>query len=186
MAWQNAVVILALRYLFFGRDFPGLPTSQSSLFTKRYTLHNSAFNALASTLSGFSNTTSRESLRFVLIPVIVLALVSALSSPERDLCISLFSQFQAQFSTRPNTGSSSATFELTLEIPWTKLDAFSATAKGNLDPSALPLKELNYGAVEWNWGDMLRYLDLDLACKSKVPLETKFPRNHSSDTWKYN
>jgi hypothetical protein len=41
-----------------------------------------------------------------------------------------------------------------------ELDAFSAAAKLCLDPS------LTYhGVVEWNWGDMLRHLTLDLACE---------------------
>jgi hypothetical protein len=56
------------------------------------------------------------------------------------------------------------------KIPWAALDDFSATAKHNLDPSALSLQELNCGVVEWNWGDMLSYLELDLVCKFSLSL----------------
>ena len=53
---------------------------------------------------------------------------------------------------------------LDIDIPWEKLDAYSAGVaqdSGTIQDEG----QLTVGAPEWNWWDMLNHLKLDLICK---------------------
>jgi hypothetical protein len=228
-AWKNAIVILTLRYLFFdssqkvsspihvqiqtlqltqqpppSAQSPQSSSTDSEFYTSRYALHNTAFNNLVSNLSLFPTGALACNIRFILIPIIILSLVTTPSSPERALCLFLFREFKGHFAspspgegyqaTSPDSVSSSSQKSSTgdqglgtgnqmipesetgaemgtgldVEIPWERLDKFSAEAaklgKGK--------GELTCGTVEWNWWDMLREVELDLACMSPPPFSS--------------
>ncbi|KAJ4289820.1 hypothetical protein N0V90_011151 [Kalmusia sp. IMI 367209] len=132
---------------------------QSNMWDARYDIHNEAFNTLASILATFQPHLEPISLRCILVPVIVLALVSRRNSKERALSMDYFARFD-EIMTSPSASPIGGE-KLELDIPWDKLDACSeiieAQSRGVVN---LPMSE---SAPEWNWWDMLKHIDLNLS-----------------------
>lgn len=138
------------------------PTSQ--LWDRRYELHDEAFAVLATTFAAIRNNRDAAVLRYAVVPLLIFGLITRKGSEERALCESLgvaFKEHMAASSAGPVGGD-----KLELDIPWDKLDTFSEAVERERRDSAfstdIPMAK---AAPEWNWWDMLKHTDLDLACK---------------------
>jgi hypothetical protein len=189
-AWKSAITILILRYLYFG--LPSLaPQSHnprspiidgnttnlltSTFWNDRYGIHNQAFSELSAGLFALRGELHYGCIRYVLVPLFVLALVSRHGSAERDLCLSYLDDFKEQMgkgSVLTPNGARAMTSPvggeaLDFDIPWGKLDAFSEAVEREKQTDSVfdrdPLCENS--APEWNWWCMLKHLDLQFACE---------------------
>ncbi|KAL5377617.1 hypothetical protein DPSP01_009672 [Paraphaeosphaeria sporulosa] len=127
------------------------------LWDARYDIHDEAFTTLTSVLATLQPDLDPITLRCVLIPVIILALVSRPDSKERAICVAYFERLDVfvQHSCKSRADSENMNYS----IPWDKLDAFSEVAKMQVDPE---MESMKGSAPEWNWWDMLKHIDLDL------------------------
>lgn len=194
-AFKGAITILVLRYLYFGlpnlvpqsqfrqspippeNACPGsttdLPTSD--LWNRRYDIHKEAFSELVNSSFELEDYLQDACVRYVLVPLFILALVSRPGSAERALCLRYFKKFElgmVEGSDLTHDGShaiSSPVGGQTLDfnIPWDKLDAYSEVVEREQRERAV------YGSValgaesapEWNWWYMLKHLDLKFVCE---------------------
>jgi hypothetical protein len=156
--------------------------STSNLWPSRYEIHNGAFSALFTSFFTMHDTLDPSCLRYLLVPLLILALVSQPNSPERALCLSYFAKYKEFMKTNypPDTATLAGSSplggqQLDLDISWEKLDAFSEAAtylSGNVQSSTDG--GLAQGAPEWNWYDMLDHLKLSFVCKSPFPFHRSF------------
>ncbi|ORY07136.1 hypothetical protein BCR34DRAFT_28320 [Clohesyomyces aquaticus] len=154
----------------------------SSLWESRYEIHDEAIASLFTSFAALYEIIEKVDsvcLRYIHLPVLILALVSREGSAERALCFKYFAKFKDFMGTHypargldtdPITGEVSASPSpvggepLDFDIPWDKLDAYSAVIElggqsGLRQPDEIGLTA---GAPEWNWWDMLNTLKLDL------------------------
>ncbi|KAF2183869.1 hypothetical protein K469DRAFT_710248 [Zopfia rhizophila CBS 207.26] len=156
---------------------PSIEPPNPSLWPNRYEIHNEAFSALSTSFFTLFDYMDPIYLRYIVLPLIILALVSRPGSAERALCFSYFDKFKQFMATKEppkSTADSSYSRERTtspsplagehldFDIPWEKLDAFSeATEHGRRNDIGQGFDKLTAGAPEWNWWDMLNHLKLD-------------------------
>ncbi|KAF2016362.1 hypothetical protein BU24DRAFT_409470 [Aaosphaeria arxii CBS 175.79] len=142
------------------------PYLESDLWHERYELHNKAFFTLVQSLTALHDDVDLTFLRHILTPLIILALVSRPASTERELCFSYLAKHKQLTESNPlhNLTNSRGREELNMDIPWDKLDAFSASAESGKEDSVMQgwSNGLTVGAPEWNWWDMLSDLKLEL------------------------
>jgi hypothetical protein len=133
---------------------------------RRYDIHNEAVSELVESLSNFRGIEDASFLRYVLIPLIILALVSRPGSAERTLCADLFEQFTNSMAVKRSTLNPIGGPPLSLDIPWERLDAYSAQVQQpRQDTEAEAEIRLRNAAPEWNWWYMLKEINLSNACK---------------------
>jgi hypothetical protein len=149
-----------------------------STWNMRYDIHNEAFVSLVAALAALHDDGPPLGSRYVLMPVLILALVTRPGSKERDLCVSFINKFKssmASVSLDPTGGE-----ELDLNIPWDKLDAYSdLVEKERRDSVGSAETLMPQSAPEWNWWDMLKHTDMNMSCKCSLP--SFFPRIYSTD-----
>lgn len=146
----------------------------SNLWDTRYEIHDEAFTVLSTNFIALHDDLDPVCLRYILVPLLILSLVSRPNSDERALCLSYFAKFKA-FMAGPSESASAGSpapvspiggEELELDISWEKLDAYSEIVdrerRENLLSTNVPMDR---SAPEWNWWDMLKHIDLNLACK---------------------
>lgn len=153
---------------------PFINPPDSKLWENRYKLHDEAFSDLSSIFFGPHQFLDPSCLRYILMPLLILALVSRKNSPEREICFSYFAQFKEYMAKNypsggsPGLPSPQGGQALDFDISWDKLDAYSAKVeeerRGN---TMLDEAELTKGAPEWNWWDMLKEIQIDVICKYK-------------------
>jgi hypothetical protein len=137
----------------------------SNIWSTRYEIHDEAFVTLFTALATLHDDVDPVNLRYVLIPIMVLALVSRPYSKERGLCFSLLADFK-RFMARSAPGPLDVEF-VNMDIPWEKLDAYSEAIEQMRRDSAGPEDvQMAQSAPEWNWWDMMKHIDLDMSCKS--------------------
>jgi hypothetical protein len=142
------------------------PTSQ--LWNSRYTIHKESFNTLSTTLSALAKDPEPIYIRYFLLPIIILALVSRPHSKERAMCLAYFTTLD-DFLRRPSTSPVGGE-NLPIDIPWAKLDAYSEAAERETrNGSVLRESTTSASAPEWNWWDMLRHTELNLTCMYNQP-----------------
>lgn len=129
------------------------------LWDARFKLHTEASTILVSTLVALEPHLQAFSLRFALVPAIILGLVSRPNSIERKLCISYLSKFTG--SMQHHTATAVGETSMGYDIPWNKLDAFSDNLEKHEGGKVATMPE---SAPEWNWWDMLKHIDLNLSC----------------------
>jgi hypothetical protein len=148
---------------------PGTVLAPTSFWQLRYQIHNEAFASLADSLFFIHDDVEPACLRFIIMPLLILALVSRRDSNERELCLSYFIKYKGFMAANypPNTAPSPQGGEqLQLDIPWEELDAYSDEAQRlRRDGLAEEGPGLSRGAPEWNWWDALSHLKLNLVCK---------------------
>lgn len=137
-------------------------------WTRRYEIHNQATSELFHNLSALATQAYADALRFVLLPLMVLALVSRPDSVERALCLGLFARFKTLSNgqnTVPNPIGGSG---LDFGIPWDRLDEYSGEMEQQRREDVVVLEpQLENSAPEWNWWSMLKRTNLQTVCKSK-------------------
>jgi hypothetical protein len=133
---------------------------------RRYEIHNNAVLELFESLSALRGLEDASFLRYALIPVTILALVSRPGSTERTLCVNLFEQFTNSMAAKRTTLNPIGGPPLSLDIPWQRLDSYSAQVQQQRqDTSGDAEIRLRNAAPEWNWWYMLKEVDFSCACK---------------------
>jgi hypothetical protein len=133
---------------------------------RRYDIHNDAVSELYDSLAFLHTLDDASFLRYVMLPMVVLALVSLPGSHERALYGMLLQRFKDSMSslrrdTNPIGGSS-----IDYDISWDALDGYSAEIKQQLRNSTGYVEPiLKNAAPEWNWRHMLKRINLTSACK---------------------
>ncbi|KAF2267582.1 hypothetical protein CC78DRAFT_541535 [Lojkania enalia] len=141
----------------------------SSLWSQRYKIHDDAFSALSSSLFALHDMLDPVCVRFIVLPLLMLGLVSRPNSPERALCFSFFAKYKENMAATharqkartppcPQGGE-----ELQFDIPWDRLDAYSQAIEQRHQAMLVGEGEgPSQGAPEWNWWDMLNNTQLNL------------------------
>lgn len=139
----------------------------------RYEIHNEAFMDLSNNIMAIAENLDPQYLRYSLMPILVLALVSAPNSPERALSVACYEQFKRYMADIPRQDSNSAVPQpiggspLDFNIPWDRIDAYSEAIEKERRASVVFVDTDLYGcAPEWNWWYMLKTLQIDVMCKS--------------------
>jgi hypothetical protein len=150
------------------------PTSENISFDhwhRRYDIHNEAMNELSRSLFVLSTLDDASYLRYALLPLIVLALVSRPGSSERALALSQFQRFNDVMKETRTAQTPIGGSPLQLGIPWDRLDAFSAETERHQQDDMINVEsQLSNAAPEWNWWYMLKRIDLKQVCKySSLP-----------------
>ncbi|KAF2651666.1 hypothetical protein K491DRAFT_681981 [Lophiostoma macrostomum CBS 122681] len=144
---------------------PSSTMAPTNFWQLRYQIHDEAFASLADSLFFIHDDLDPACIRHIILPLLILALVSRRDSNERELCLSYFRKYREHMAANypPNTASSPQGGEqMTLDIPWERLDAYSAemqrVRRGTLTEEG---SGLSRGAPEWNWWDALNHLRLN-------------------------
>jgi len=136
----------------------------SNIWSTRYDIHDEAFTTLFTALAALYEDLDPVSSRYVLMPILILALVTRPHSKERALCSSFLAKFKGSM-TSPAAGPVDAE-TLAIDIPWEQLDAYSEAIESLSQDSAfsagIPMEQ---SAPEWNWWDMLKRIDMNMSCK---------------------
>jgi len=137
----------------------------TNMWDSRYDVHNEAFESLVANLLELQNEPQHVFLRYFLVPVVVLSLVSRPDSKERALCQGFFENFKNFM--EANSESPIRGDKLEIGIPWEKLDAYSAMSEQERDShlASGSCPDMPHSASEWNWWDMLKHTDMNLSCK---------------------
>ncbi|KAH7073583.1 hypothetical protein BKA63DRAFT_36278 [Paraphoma chrysanthemicola] len=145
-----------------------LPSPRSShdpitfdYWSRRYEIHNEAFAELSNSLFALSIVEDISYLRYALLPLVILALVSRPGSHERALCFSQFERFK-QFMAYESAGPTPiGGSPLDFDIRWDLLDAYSTEMEQFRGQDLVYLEpELRDSAPEWNWLHMLKRINL--------------------------
>jgi hypothetical protein len=134
---------------------------------RRYEIHNNALSELVSSLSALSTIEDNSYLRYVLLPLTVLGLVSRPGSLERALYLGQMESFQRSM-VQESTTTPSPIGGLVPEghIPWDLLDAYSMEMEQQRrDSTGFGSIELDNAAPEWNWYYMLKRVNTISICK---------------------
>jgi hypothetical protein len=136
-------------------------------WNRRYDIHNDAMSELFSSLSNLSTNQDASYLRYALIPLIILGLVSRPGSIERALYFAQMGRFQQCMVRKsiamPNPVGGSLP---KVNIPWDQLDAYSRQMEQHQrDSAGFVFNGLRNAAPEWNWYHMLRHLNLTSICE---------------------
>jgi hypothetical protein len=161
------------------------PTGENISFDhwyRRHDIHNDATNQLSRSLSTLSTLEDASYLRYALLPLVILALVSRPGSSERALALSQFQRFtdvtnETRLAQTPIGGS-----PLKLDIPWDRLDAFSAETERHKQDDMIHVESQLYNAApEWNWWQMLKRINLEQVCKysPSLPSTKQFTRMYA-------
>lgn len=147
-------------------------TPESNVWENRYELHNQALSALSSAFLQLHANLDPKYFRFILKPLLILALVSRKGSLERNLCFAFFARFQEYMAANYPPGGTAESPSpqggeaFDFEIAWDKLDAYSQKVEDEKRANAmLGENTLTKGAPEWNWWDMLKEVQIDMICK---------------------
>lgn len=133
----------------------------SNMWNSRYDIHNEAFHVLVSVLAEFQPYLEPATIRHILVPVMILALVSRPNSRERAICMYYFNKFE-EFMAVPSASPVGGA-KTELRLPWDKIDAYSGMFEAQSHYGAgFPMAE---SAPEWNWWDMLKHIDMNMSCK---------------------
>ncbi|KAF1964852.1 hypothetical protein BU23DRAFT_604551 [Bimuria novae-zelandiae CBS 107.79] len=189
-ALKGAVIILALRYLYFGLPHlaPGQQVHQppvlhehfypdsatdfhtSDLWDNRYDIHNKAFSELSTSFFALEGELHDGCIRYVLVPLFILALVSRPGSAERALCLSYFGRFKkgtVKGSVLTHDGTHAICspvggHALDFDIPWDTLDEYSNQVERDKREGGVcaDRSQCKNSAPEWNWWHMLKHLNL--------------------------
>lgn len=163
---------------YLNDPFPRSPTpvptprpDESSMtfdhWRRRYDIHNEAAAELFNSLSVLWAYEDVSYLRYTLLPIIVLALISPPSSEQRTLCLVLFERFKAFMSQQDAQTDHIGGSKLDFDIPWEKLDAYSAEMEQQRRADAVVVeRHLQNSAPEWNWWYMLKEINLQTVCES--------------------
>ncbi|KAF2119142.1 hypothetical protein BDV96DRAFT_596911 [Lophiotrema nucula] len=181
--------------------FPLTEPPSTMLWDKRFEIHDEAFKELSTSFFALHDTLPPICLRYIILPLCILALVSSPGSTERTVCFSYFQKFK-EFMTanyprdlsnrfprspeRTKSPSPQGGEELDIKIPWEQLDAFSAVCEQQRhNAMAEDDAGVTYGAPEWNWWDMLHNTKLDMTCKSSRSSLAKYHSigTHLSHLW---
>jgi hypothetical protein len=134
---------------------------------RRYEIHNNALTELVSSISALSTHENASYLRYVLIPLMILALVSRPGSMERALFLEQMERFQTSMA-QENTASPNPIGGSLPEIyiPWDQLDAYSLEMNQR-QSEGIPFSfsKLYNTAPEWNWYYMLKHINLTSICE---------------------
>jgi hypothetical protein len=134
---------------------------------RRYDIHNKALSELVSSVHALSAHEDPSYLRYVLIPLMILGLVSRPGSIEREVYLGQMDRFKQcmiqESTTMPNPVGG---LPPTVNIPWDLLDAYSMQMEQqNCDRAGFIFSGLHNTAPEWNWHYMLKRLNLTSICK---------------------
>ncbi|KAF2826500.1 hypothetical protein CC86DRAFT_406762 [Ophiobolus disseminans] len=121
---------------------------------RRYNIHNEATAELFQSLSAISDCEDTSYLRYAALPLMVLALISQPGSVERNLCMVLLERFKAFMADQSVTSNPIGGSALDFDIPWERLDAYSAEMERQRSEPQL------HSAPEWNWWFMLKHMNL--------------------------
>lgn len=145
------------------------PTDETVTFDhwhRRYEIHNEATSELFNSLSALASSGDPIFLRHVLLPLMVLALVSRPSSSERVLCSGLFDRYETFMQHHSAAPHPIGGQKLTFDIPWDRLDAYSAEIEQERRNSLVYVEPpLHNSVCEWNWWFMLKRIDLKSVCE---------------------
>jgi hypothetical protein len=145
------------------------PTGEEISFDhwhRRYDIHNEATEDLSRSFSALSTLEDALYLRYALLPLIILALISRPGSNERALALSQFQRFTDVMNKIRTAQTSIGGFPLEFDIPWDRLDSFSAEMEQHQHDDIVNVKsQLHNAAPEWNWWHMLKRIDLKQVCK---------------------
>lgn len=156
-------------------ELPSTENITLDFWSRRYELHNEAFSELSRSLLALAENPDPSYLRYVLMPLMILALVSRQNSAERALCLMCFDKFKNYMSGASWTKHEDDTPDpvggsgLDFDIPWDKLDAYSeGVERERRDNVVFVDDQLVGSAPEWNWWYMLKRLELKNICKYPV------------------
>ena len=146
---------------------PGVGASDPSLWSERYRIHDEAFAALSTNLLALHQDMDPELLRYILVPILILAFVTRDDSHERTLCQSYFTKYKAFMAENyPISQSAIGGERLELKVPWEELDGFSTISDQQRHNSFGVMEgSFTMGAAEWNWYDMVSHLRIETICK---------------------
>jgi hypothetical protein len=147
------------------------PSSESITFDhwhRRYDIHNDALVELSSSFRALAMLEDASFLRYAMLPAVVLALVSKPGSNERVLFNGIRDRFKQTMASERAKQTTAGGSPLDLDIPWARLDAFSAEMEQQRqDSHGWVDDELQNSAPEWNWFHMLKRIELTTICKSR-------------------
>jgi hypothetical protein len=133
---------------------------------RRYDIHNEATAQLYQSLSTLTDYEDASYLRYALLPLMVLALISRPDSNERTLSLGLFERFKSSMAYQGATPNPIGGSALDFDIPWQKLDAYSTKMEQQRrDDVVFVESQLLNSAPEWNWWLMLKHMNLQTICE---------------------
>ncbi|KAF2688724.1 hypothetical protein K458DRAFT_151697 [Lentithecium fluviatile CBS 122367] len=134
----------------------------SNIWNTRYDIHDEAFATLFTALTALHDEVDPVSSRYIIMPVLILALVTRPQSKERALCLSFLAKFKSFMASAPPGEIGGAEFNVI--IPWEKLDAYSEVIARERQDSVVSAKTtMAQSAPEWNWWDVLLHIDLNVS-----------------------
>lgn len=145
---------------------PSNETIEFDHWSRRYQIHNEAISELCGNLTALVTYGHVSFLRHAILPLLVLSLVSRSRTFERTASIDLFVQFKRYMASMASTPTPIGGPQMELNVPWGRLDAFSAEVEQQRFESMVYVEdELHNSAPEWNWRYMLQHTKIDTACK---------------------
>jgi hypothetical protein len=170
---QNGIMLDAYHTDPFARTPSPLRGSRSSttsmtldLWQRQHDIHDGAWSELSSSLFALSEHSDALYLRYAMLPIMIMGLTSRPGSRERLVCLDCIRRFKEASSTGGAPSDPTVSSPLEFNIPWDRLDAYSAEFEREQSERAaffeLPLYA---SAPEWNWQDMLERLDMKILCK---------------------
>lgn len=145
---------------------PSNETIEFDHWIRRYQIHNDAVNDLCSSLTSLAAIGHGSFLRHTIIPLLILSLVSRSGTFERKSSIDLYEQSKRYMASMASIPNPLGGPPMELNIPWDRLDAFSAEVDQQRFESAVYVEdELHNSAPEWNWRYMLQRTEINTACE---------------------
>lgn len=138
------------------------------LWQRQYDIYNRAWAELFDSLFVLSGHAESLYLSYAMMPIVIMGLASRPGSRERGLCLDCFRQFKDAASSGGTTLDPTFGSPLEFDIPWDRLDAFSAEYERERSDNAVFEPPLNGSAPDWNWRDMLLRMDVKMLCKYMV------------------
>jgi hypothetical protein len=149
------------------------PDNESIVFDhwhRRYEIHNEAVSELSCSFSALSILQDASYLRYAFLPLVILALVSQPGSHERALSIAQFHRFNNSIAHKRATSNPIGGSPLDFDIPWDRLDAYSAEIEQQRRDNVVFVEPQLYNAApEWNWWYMLKQTKLTPICEYLHP-----------------
>jgi hypothetical protein len=139
----------------------------SNIWSTRFSIHDEAFVTLFTALAALHNDLDSVNSRYILMPILILALITRPHSKERALCMSFLAKLSGSTASptlHPADAEASA-----IPIPWEKLDAYSEAIEQLRQDRPISAETLmEPSAPEWNWWDMLKHIDMNMSCKCLI------------------
>jgi hypothetical protein len=150
------------------------PSDESITFDhwhRRYEIHNDALAELSNSFRALAMLEDASFLRYAMVPVVVLALISRPGSDERALFNGLLERFKQAMASERAKQTPIGGNPLDVDIPWARLDAYSVEAEQQRYDSRFPIDDvLHNAAPEWNWYHMLKQVNLTTICKPLIQI----------------